>query len=52
MKGKVLSSLVGKGLHNKELHNLYSLPNIIRMIKSRMVVGAGHVTQIRERHKV
>jgi hypothetical protein len=22
-------------LHNEELHNLYSLPNIIRMIKSR-----------------
>jgi hypothetical protein len=22
-------------LHNKELHNLYSLPSIIRMIKSR-----------------
>jgi hypothetical protein len=22
-------------LHNKELHNLYSSPNIIRMIKSR-----------------
>jgi hypothetical protein len=25
----------GRKLHNKELHNLYSLPNIIRMIKSR-----------------
>jgi hypothetical protein len=22
-------------LHNEELHNLYSLPNIVRMIKSR-----------------
>jgi hypothetical protein len=22
-------------MHNEELHNLYSLPNIIRMIKSR-----------------
>jgi hypothetical protein len=22
-------------LHNEKLHNLYSLPNIIRMIKSR-----------------
>jgi hypothetical protein len=22
-------------LHNKELHNLYSLPNIIRIIKSK-----------------
>jgi hypothetical protein len=24
-------------LHNEELHNLYSLPNIIRMIKSRPI---------------
>jgi hypothetical protein len=24
-----------KKLHNEELHNLYSSPNIIRMIKSR-----------------
>jgi hypothetical protein len=25
-------------LHNRELHNLCSLPNIIRMIKSRRVI--------------
>jgi hypothetical protein len=31
-------------LHNKELHNLYSLPNIIRMIKSRRTRLAGLVT--------
>jgi hypothetical protein len=30
-------------LHNEELHNLYSLPNIIRMIKSRRMRWAGHV---------
>jgi hypothetical protein len=30
-------------LHNEELHNLYSSPNIIRMIKSRMMRWAGHV---------
>jgi hypothetical protein len=29
--------------HNEELHNLYSLPNIIRTIKSRMMRWAGHV---------
>jgi hypothetical protein len=29
-------------LHNDELHNLYSLPNIIRMIKSRKMRWAGH----------
>jgi hypothetical protein len=26
-------------LHNKELHNLYSSPDIIRMIKSRRMPG-------------
>jgi hypothetical protein len=31
-------------LHNDELHNLYSSPNIIRMIKSRRMRLAGHVT--------
>jgi hypothetical protein len=30
-------------LRNEELHNLYSLPSIIRMIKSRRVKWAGHV---------
>jgi hypothetical protein len=29
-------------LHNEELHNLYSSPNIIRMIKSRRMRWAGH----------
>jgi hypothetical protein len=30
-------------LHNKGLHNLFSLPSIIRMIKSRRMRWAGHV---------
>jgi hypothetical protein len=30
-------------LHNEELQNFYSLPNIIRMVKSRMMRCAGHV---------
>jgi hypothetical protein len=30
-------------LHNKELHNLYCLPSIIRMIKSRRMRSAGRV---------
>jgi hypothetical protein len=29
-------------LHNEELHNLYSSPNIIRMIKSRRMRISGH----------
>jgi hypothetical protein len=36
-------------LHNKEFHNLYSSPNIIRMIKSRRMRWAGHVAQIGEK---
>jgi hypothetical protein len=30
-------------LHNDELQSLYSLPNIVRMIKSRRMRWAGHV---------
>jgi hypothetical protein len=30
-------------LHNDELHNLYSSPNIVRVIKSRRIRWAGHV---------
>jgi hypothetical protein len=36
-------------LHNKELHNLYTSPNIIRMIKSRRMRWAGHVARMREK---
>jgi hypothetical protein len=32
-------------LHNEELHNLYPSPNIIRMIMSRRMRGAGHVAR-------
>jgi hypothetical protein len=32
-------------LHNEELHNLYSSPNLIRMFKSRRMRWAGHVAQ-------
>jgi hypothetical protein len=28
-------------LHNDELHNLYSSPNIVRVIKSRRMRGGG-----------
>jgi hypothetical protein len=30
-------------LHSEELHNLYSSPDVIRMIKSRRMRWAGHV---------
>jgi hypothetical protein len=32
-----------------ELHNLYSLPNIIKMIKSRRMRFVGHVAQMGEK---
>jgi hypothetical protein len=33
-------------LHNKELHDLYSLPSIIRIIKSRRMRWVGHVARM------
>jgi hypothetical protein len=33
-------------LHNEELNGLYSLTNIVRMIKSRRVRWAGHVASM------
>jgi hypothetical protein len=35
-------------LHNEELHNLYSSPNIIKMMKSRRMRWEGHVTRMGE----
>jgi hypothetical protein len=37
--------------HNEELHNFYSSPNIIRMIKSRRMRRAGHVARMEETRK-
>jgi hypothetical protein len=33
-------------LHNEELHNLYSSPRIIRMIKARRMRWAGHIARM------
>jgi hypothetical protein len=33
-------------LLNEELHNLYSSPSIIRIIKSRRMMWAGHVARM------
>jgi hypothetical protein len=35
-------------LHNEELRDLYSSPSINRMIKSRWMRSAGHVTRMGE----
>jgi hypothetical protein len=35
-------------LHNEELRDLYSLPNIVRVVKSRRIRWAGHVARMGE----
>ena len=35
-------------LHNEELNDLYSSPNIVRVIKSRRIRKAGHVARMEE----
>jgi hypothetical protein len=37
---------------NEELHNLYSSPSIIRIIKSRRMRWTGHVAQMGEKRNV
>jgi hypothetical protein len=39
-------------LHNEELHNLHSSPDIIRQIKSRRMRWAGHVARMGEKRKL
>jgi hypothetical protein len=36
-------------LHNEELHNLYSSPSIIKIIKLRRIRWAGHVAGMGEK---
>jgi hypothetical protein len=36
-------------LHNEELHNLYSSPSVIRLIRSRRMRWAGNVAQMGRR---
>jgi hypothetical protein len=38
--------------HNEELHNLYSSPSIIRIIKQRRMRWEGHVARMREKRNV
>jgi len=41
-----------KKLHNEELRDLYSLPNIVRVVKSRRMRWVGHVARMGERRGV
>jgi hypothetical protein len=41
-----------KKLHNEELHNLYSSPDIIKQIKLRQMRWAGQVAHMGEERKV
>jgi hypothetical protein len=40
---------VWRKFQNEELHSLYSSPSIIRMMKSRRMRWAGHVTRMGRR---
>jgi hypothetical protein len=44
---EVIGSL--KKLHTEELHNIYSSPSIIRIIKSRKMRCAGHAARMDEK---
>jgi hypothetical protein len=39
-------------LHNEELNDLYSLPNILRVVKSRRMREAGYVARMWEERGV
>jgi hypothetical protein len=38
-------------LHNEELNDLYSSPNIVRVVKSRRIRWAGHVARMGKREE-
>ena len=50
MSTLILSSVTGewRKLHNEELSDLYFLPNIVRVVKSRRMSWAGHVARMGE----
>jgi len=49
---EVLASITSSTLHNEELNDLYSSPNIVRVIKSRRMRWAGHVPHMGEERGV
>jgi len=52
---RIFGSKKDEALHNEELNDLYSSPNIIRVITSRRMRWAGHVArmgEMRDLHRV
>jgi hypothetical protein len=62
LENRVLRRIIGpkrdevtggwRKLHNEELHNLYSSPSIIRIIKSKRMRWAEHVARMGEKKNV
>jgi hypothetical protein len=54
ISGPKRDDMVGgcSNLHNEEPHNLYTLPSIIRMIKSRMMRWARSMASLGEKRNV
>ena len=52
--GRILIKFDMRGVseHNEELSDLYSLPNIVRVVKSRRMRWAGHVARMAEERGV
>jgi hypothetical protein len=50
MSGPKRDEVMGekRKLHNEELNDQYSLPNLVRVIKSRRMRWAGHVAGMEE----
>jgi hypothetical protein len=46
-RGEIISGW--RKLHNEELHNLYSSPSVIIMLKSRRMKWTGHVARKEEK---
>ena len=51
-KLRVFENMVLRRVHNEELNDLYSSPNIVRVIKSRRMRWAGHVARMGEERGV